>query len=188
MNEPTKPLLTFPREVTVRGWTSGDDLAELTALLHRAYAPLAARGMRYLASHQDETTTRVRIAKGECFVAEARGRLVGTVTLRDARHTAGCPWYDRPDVASFGQFAVDPEHQGRGVGSALIEHVERRAGETGVAELALDTAETADDLIAFYTRRGYRFVGHVRWDAVNYRSVVMTKSVRPPPSHPGPSM
>jgi DNA-binding winged helix-turn-helix (wHTH) protein len=44
-----------------------------------------------------------------------------------------------------------------------------------MAELALDTAETADDLIAFYTRRGYRFVDHVRWDAVNYRSVVLSK-------------
>jgi GNAT superfamily N-acetyltransferase len=152
-----------------------DDIATLTALLHRAYAPLAARGLRYLASHQDNATTRRRISGGECWLAEAAGRLIGTITLRDAHRTNGCPWYDRPDVASFGQFAVDPLWQGRGVGSRLVDRVERRARENGVAELALDTAETADDLIAFYTRRGYRFVDHVRWDAVNYRSVVLSK-------------
>jgi GNAT superfamily N-acetyltransferase len=152
-----------------------DDIALLTALLHRAYAPLAARGMRYLASHQDEATTRRRISGGECWLAEAGGQIIGTLTLRDADRTNGCPWYDRPDVASFGQFAVDPAWQGRGVGSLLVDRVERRARGKAVTELALDTAETADDLIAFYKRRGYRFVGYVRWDVVNYRSVVLSK-------------
>jgi GNAT superfamily N-acetyltransferase len=153
----------------------GDEIPLLTALLHRAYAPLAARGMRYLASHQDDATTRRRISGGECWLAEMGGQLIGTITLRDADRTSGCPWYDRPDVASFGQFAVHPACQSRGVGSRLIDHVEQRARLKGMAELALDTAETADDLIAFYTRRGYRFVDHVRWDAVNYRSVVLSK-------------
>lgn len=39
----------------------------------------------------------------ECDIAELDGRLVGTVTLSDAAHTRGTPWYDRPDVASFGR-------------------------------------------------------------------------------------
>jgi GNAT superfamily N-acetyltransferase len=133
--------------------------------------------MRYLASHQDDATTLRRISKGECWVAEVTGRLVGTITLRHAEHTQGCPWYDRRDVASFGQFAVDPAWQRRGVGTLLVEHVERRARAKGVTELALDTAEAADDLIGFYTRRGYRFIEHVRWDVVNYRSVVMSKTL-----------
>jgi GNAT superfamily N-acetyltransferase len=163
--------------VTLRTFGPADDISALTALLHRAYAPLAARGMRYLASHQDDATTLRRISGGECWVAQAAGQLVGTITLRDAAHTSGCPWYDRPDVASFGQFAVDPDWQRRGVGTLLVQHVERRAREKSVAELALDTAETADDLIAFYTRRGYRFIEHVCWDVVNYRSVVMSKTL-----------
>src|SRR4051794_36646698 len=93
---------------SLRRFGHADSVAELTALLHRAYAPLAARGMRYLASHQDDAVPRRRISRGECWVAEAGGRIVGTITLRDTEHTKGCPWYDRPDVASFGQFAVDP--------------------------------------------------------------------------------
>jgi len=44
-------------------------------------------------------------------------------------------------------------------------------------EVALDTSEHASHLIALYTRRGYRFVEHVRWDTVNYRSVVLSKAL-----------
>jgi hypothetical protein len=37
-----------------------EDWVALTELLHRAYAPLASRGMRYLARHQDADVTRRR--------------------------------------------------------------------------------------------------------------------------------
>jgi hypothetical protein len=53
--------------------------------------------------------------------------------------------------------------------------VERRAREKGVAELALDTSEHAEGLIAKYTRRGYRFIEYAKWDSVNYRSVILSK-------------
>jgi GNAT superfamily N-acetyltransferase len=152
-----------------------DDLVALTALLHRAYAALAQRGMHFLASHQSVDVTRRRLEKGECWVADANDVIIGTIVLKDTASTSGSPWYDRPDVACFGQFAVEPAWQSRGIGSALVEQVERRAQKQGVTELALDTAEGADNLIAFYTRRGYRFIEHTRWNDVNYRSVIMSK-------------
>lgn len=157
-----------------------DDLVALTELLHRAYGALARRGMRYWASHQSVADTRKRAGEGECWVAVAAagGSIIGTITMKDAANARGTPWYERPDVTCFGQFAVEPAWQGRGVGSALVDQVERRARETGVVELALDTADSADDLIAFYARRGYRFVEHVKWADVNYRSVIMSKRVR----------
>ncbi len=149
-------------------------MAELTALLHRAYAPLAAAGMRFLASHQDEAKTRERCAEGECWVAVEGPRIVGTISWRPSRGEPGT-WYGRPGVASFGQFAVEPELQGRGIGRELIGRVEQRAREEGYAELACDTAEGAAELIALYARLGYRLVGHVQWDVTNYRSVVLSK-------------
>jgi GNAT superfamily N-acetyltransferase len=154
-----------------------DDLVALTAMLHRAYAALARRDMHFLASHQGVDVTRSRLEKGECWVADADGVIIGTIVLKDAASTRGSPWYDRPDVACFGQFAVEPAWQGRGIGSALVDQVERRAQAKGIAELALDTAEGAADLIAFYTRRGYRFIEHTKWNDVNYRSVIMSKRI-----------
>ena len=163
--------------MTIRLLTAGDDLTYLTGLLHRAYGALAERGMRFLGSHQDPATTARRVARGECALAEIGGKLVGTILFRPVGSGKGTPWYLRPDVATLGQFAVEPGWQRRGIGSALMDWVERRARETGAGELALDTAEPAEELIRFYARRGFRFVEFVRWEVCNYRSVVMSKSL-----------
>ncbi len=163
----------------IRELLPSDSVAELTRLLHRAYGALAKDGFRFWASHQTEEATRRRIAEGQCFVALLENRVVGTITLRKRECTGGCPWYDRPDVAAFGQFAVEPGLQGRGIGRALLDAVERRAAEEGVAELALDTAEGATPLIDMYEKRGFRFIEHVDWRPdTNYRSVVYSKKLQ----------
>ena len=88
------------------------------------------------------------MARGETIIAEDDGVIVGTITLADVDRTRGSPFYDRPDVALFGQFAVRPSYQGRGIGSTLIKLVEQRATEQGVSHLALDTSEHATELEA----------------------------------------
>jgi GNAT superfamily N-acetyltransferase len=160
---------------TLRLLNSGDSMADLTALLHRAYRPLAAAGLRFLAGHQDESTTRDRCSEGECWVAVQESTLIGTMTWRPGGAPTRCAWYERRDVAIFGQFAVAPELQGQGIGSRLLDLVERRAREQGVAEIACDTSEKADALLSYYGRRGYRVVGSVQWEETNYRSVVLSK-------------
>lgn len=104
-------------------------------------------------------------------------RLVGAICFHDASFTGGCPWYGRPEVASFHQFAVDPGFQRQGIGSALLDMAEQRARETGAKEIALDTAEGAAHLIALYERRGYRFIEYAQWSVTNYRSVIMSKKL-----------
>ena len=167
-------------ELVIRRIGPEDSIAELTQLLHRAYAGLAARGMRFVATYQDEATTLDRISDGECHLAIQDGRMIGTITWYDPQHCGGSPWYDRPDVASFGQFGVEPVWQGRGIGERLLAVVEQRAAVTGAAELALDTAESAHDLIRFYTNRGFRRIETAQWKHANYRSVIMSKRVGPP--------
>lgn len=164
-------------EIQYRELRVTDDVVAITHLLHEAYAPLAAAGMRYVASHQSPEITRQRMGKGDTFVALDGERVIGVITLAEAASTSGSPHYDRPDVANFGQFAVLPAYQGRGVGSELIQMVEKRARDNGIVELALDTSEHAHHLIAMYERRGYRFVEYVRWAQVNYRSRIFSKRI-----------
>ena len=171
LSEPASPF-------TIRPLAPSDFLSEMTELLHRAYAPLRQRGLHYIATSQNEATTRRRIARGECWVAEWGRRLVGTVTFRPAGTTRGCDWYDKADVASFEQLAVEPGLQCRGIGGALLDIAENRARNTGAVELSLDTWERAEALIAWYSGRGYRFVQWVTWEVVNYRSVVLSKDLR----------
>ncbi len=117
-------------------------------------------------------------------MAELDDALVGTITLTPPAssrpgsvepHHAAAPWYGHPFVAKFNQFGVEPNLQRKGVGARLLGEVERRARELGATELALDTAEPAKDLIATYTRRGYRFVEYAQWKSTNYRSVILSK-------------
>jgi len=161
----------------VRPLAPEDSISELTALLHRAYKQLADMGLRFVATYQDDDTTRKRISHSECYVAVMDGKIVGTIKLEPPESTGGSPWYDRPDVAGFGQFGVEPELQGMGIGRTLLAKVEERARELGAAELALDTAEPATHLIELYERWGFRIVETVQWGVTNYRSVVMSKSV-----------
>lgn len=154
-----------------------DDIVAITDMLHSAYAPLAAAGLHYLASHQTPDVTRQRMSKGDTIVAVLDSEIIGVITLATAQNTGGSPFYDRPGVARFGQFAVTPEWQGSGIGMHLIELVEDLARERGVSVLALDTSEHAARLIELYSAKGYRFVEFVRWSDVNYRSVVMAKEI-----------
>ncbi len=166
--------------IEIRLFQDGDSIAELTALLHRAYGQLAELGLRYHAAWQDDAITQERIDGAECYLALVGDELVGTLTFSDAARVRGCPWYDRPDVASFGQLGVEPAFQGRGIGRLLVETAERRAAETGAAELAVDTAEPAQHLIDWYARRGYRFIEYADWSptrGTNYRSVILSLSV-----------
>ncbi len=161
--------------ITLRPLDDTDSIPPITRLLRDAYAALADMGFRYLATHQDDETTAKRLRQGQPVIAELDGRIVGTVTLYPPRDESPCVWYMRPEVWSFGQFAVEPGLQRSGVGTRLLEWIERRAAEQGAEELALDTAEGATHLRAWYTRLGYRDVGYATWEVTNYRSVIMSK-------------
>lgn len=165
--------------IRLRPLADSDSITELTALLHRAYARLANMGLHYVATRQSDDVTRERIAQGTCYVAVQGGRICGTILFRNQAQTAGCEWYDRPDVASFGQFAVDPEIQANGLGRRMTDFVERCALETRPREIALDTAEPATHLVEWYSRLGYRHVGYAQWSQTNYRSVLMSKTLLP---------
>jgi len=163
--------------ITIRPLLPTDSLVELTQLLHRAYAGLAAMGLRYMATHQSVEVTRSRVENGECFVALTDGAVCGTIVFKNTERTRGCPWYDRPDVASFGQFGVDPLLQAAGIGRRLMALAEERARVSGASEIALDTAEPAHHLIGWYTRLGYRHIEYADWKHTNYRSVIMSKTL-----------
>jgi len=161
---------------SVRRLEATDDLEALTALLHRAYRVLGDAGLNYTAVDQDVETTRSRMRGADSHVAVVDRRVVGTVLLHgDDPHRPACA--REPDMAYVSQFAVEPALQSRGIGSALLDHVERAARQRGFRSLALDTAEPAAHLVRFYSRRGYAVIGHVRFPGKTYRSVVMARSL-----------
>ena len=167
-------------EIVIRSLAPGDSMTELTELLHRAYNATMDAGVVFYASHQSEEDTRRRIEGGYCFIGSREGTLVSTITIYPP-HTKPeekCEWYNRDGVCTFGQFGVEPSLQKSGLGTAMMKFIEDYARAHGAAELALDTAENAANLIAFYESRGFRKVGNVKWESVSHHSVVFSKRLQ----------
>jgi GNAT superfamily N-acetyltransferase len=162
-------------EAQLRTLAPGDSVVELTALLHRAYARLGAMGLNYTAVDQSPEATARRLGSGTCFVALQGGRIVGTILVHPTYARNDCAWFTRAGVACIHQFAVDPALQGNGLGRRLLQRAEDWAREHGFAEVAMDTAEEAAHLLAFYARAGYEAVDTVQWAGKVYRSVVLRK-------------
>ncbi len=162
----------------IRRLASSDSIEAVTALLHDAYAELGRMGLNYTAVDQTDDDTRERVARGDCLVATEDNQLIGTIMFMEPSRTwGGTPWYRRADVAVIGQFGVHPRFQRHGVGSRLLSAAEQLAVMSGAAELALDTAESADHLVAWYRRQGFRFIEYAQWKGKTYRSVIMSKTV-----------
>lgn len=171
---------------TIRPLYDHDSLVELTALLHAAYASLAAQGWNFTAVDQSVQVTRERLAGAQAFVAEQGGRLVGTIAVRGPKpageaYIADPPpaLYTTPGTAILAQLGVHPDCRGLGLGERLIDAAEQWARDQGFTQMALDTAEPATALRRRYERRGYQPVGRVQWQGKTYASVLMVKPLQP---------
>ncbi len=166
----TLPLLSC-REVSAT-----EDLAALTQLIRSAYAPHAASGLRYWATHQSVEDTAKRLASGRGFVAELNGAVVATVTLKASEPGSPVALLREPDTWSFGQFAVAPAHKGKGFGRQIHDFALLYAASHGCAKMALHTAQPATSLIAMYQSWGYELAGTCDWRPhTNFLSVLMSK-------------
>lgn len=165
----------------IRALAARDSLAALTELLHRAYAPLAAKGLNLTAATQSPDATQQRTLEGQTHVAVNRGRLIGTITVSSPLDTVSGEWtdvlplYRDRGTVHFHQFAIDPDWRGRRVASGLLHEAEEWALARGYRRMAVDMAEPAEELCGFYRYMGYRVVGHVHWPGKTYRSAVMEK-------------
>ena len=142
-----------PTAVTLRR-AREEDAASLFTLINEAYevergddGPAFKRTGRFEAL--EEVLSLLR--SSEVTVAEAEG-----VEGRQLLGAIACSVVDSGEAMYFGPFAVSAAHQGRGVGRALREHVERRAKEEGCKRLKV-RAERAGDA------RGLRHGGELPW-------------------------
>lgn len=160
--------------IIIRPYSGKDSITEITSLLHRAYKRLADMGLFFVAAYITDEEMQGFADRGECFVAENEGKIIGTILLYPKGNNMP-EYYKRNDVLVFGKFAVEPEYQCRGVGGMLMDFIEKYVKDKGIKKLALDTAEQAQHLIDYYSKRGYKFAGYHKWGKTNYRSMIMSK-------------
>ena len=158
------------KNFAIRRFNSTDSIDEVTQMLHRAFAPMAALGANCQCVDQSSSTTRARMERGDCLVAVADRRIVGTLTLEACDPSSAVAHYRKPGVASLHQFAVDPLYQGAGVGRSMLKVATMWAHMRQFGELALDVR-------AFYAHQGFRLVGGTRLAGRGYDSVILSKSI-----------
>jgi GNAT superfamily N-acetyltransferase len=163
--------------IEVRPLAASDSIAEITGLLHRAYARLGTMGFNHTAVDQAPETTAQRIQGGTCYVATLDGAIVGTIVVQPTYLENTCEYFTRTGVAAAHQFGVEPALQRFGIGRMLLRRAEEWAVCNGFSELSLDTAERATHLIAMYKKAGYRHVGWVQWPGKTFRCVVLSKTL-----------
>jgi ribosomal protein S18 acetylase RimI-like enzyme len=118
------------------------DVARLTELVRAAYAHYIERIGRRPRPMTDDYTDVLRSHR--VIVAERGGEILGLVVL---------------GVSDEGflvdNVAVDPSHQGTGVGRALLEYAENAARDAGFDSIYLYTHERMVENLALYSRIGY---------------------------------
>jgi len=155
-----------------------DSIEELTDLLHKAYKRLKDMGLNFVATYQDVESTRSHMKNGICFILTESDKIIGTIFYYLKKIKGAPDIYHKDNIVLFGKFAVDPDYQNQGLGSLLMDFIEDYARSNGKRKIILDTSEEAQHLIDYYSKRGYGYIQHWKWNMVNYRSVVMGKELK----------
>lgn len=113
-------MTTASPTTLIRPVSAGDDLQRLTHLIHTAYAPHAARGLRYWGTHQSVEDTAKRFASGTGLVMLEGDEYVGTITLRPPQPASPVALYREPGVWTFCQFCISPDAKGRGTAASCM--------------------------------------------------------------------
>lgn len=104
------------------------------------------------------------IASRRVFVVRSGATIVGVLVL-----------IETADGILLDNVAVDPRHQGRGLGRRLIDFAEREARSRGYAALDLYTHESMRENVTLYRALGYTETG--RREERGYRRVYLRKSL-----------
>lgn len=113
-----------------------------------------------------EDTARQALRRGDLFVQEDRGRLVGAAILNQIQVDAyyGGPWqYEAEDseVMVLHTLVIDPDAAGKGYGKQFVAFYEDYAREHGCSVLRMDTNSRNARARAMYQKLGYREAGIV---------------------------
>jgi ribosomal protein S18 acetylase RimI-like enzyme len=147
----------------IRSATAGDATAaaEITGAAYRPYIERIGREPAPMGADFDAL-----IAAGEVWVATDHDRVVGVlvVRLQDA-------------ALLLESVAVDPAHQGRGIGRSLIEHAEQVARNAGMGVVDLYTNAHMTENLRLYPSLGYDLVDRRHEDG--FDRVFFRKSLAP---------
>ena len=102
------------------------------------------------------TNLRCSIERGECWLAQVEGAVVGMITVDEYADPEFWTEQDRPDDALYvHRMVVDRSAAGQGIGGKLLDWAESLADARGRRWLRLDAWRTNEPLHAYYQGQGF---------------------------------
>jgi GNAT superfamily N-acetyltransferase len=145
-------------EVNIRR-AAADDTDALVGLYQAAQRWLAEIGSDQWAKNTEEKARNYitrSIERGECWLAEMQGLVVGMITVDDHADPEFWTPQDEPEDALYvHRMVVDRLAAGKGVGGQLLDWSESLAASRGCTWLRLDAWRTNAPLHAYYQRQGF---------------------------------
>lgn len=167
-----------------------DDLPAIDALQKASLAELGAAfypaDVLGAALHHVSVPDRRLVEDGTYFVAHVDDTLVGcggwsfrrkTFAGPSATHDDADTLHPGRDAAKVRAMFVHPQHAGRGIGAAILDHCERAARAAGFDRVELGATLSGE---AFYLRHGYaprERIASPLGDGTPFAVVMMTKSL-----------
>ena len=113
-----------------------------------------------------EDTARQALSRGDLFVQEDGGAIVGAAIINQTQVAAyyGGPWQyaaEDSEIMVLHTLVIDPDTAGRGYGKQFVAFYEDYAGENGCKVLRMDTNSRNARARAMYAKLGYREAGIV---------------------------
>ena len=117
------------------------DAASVAALVTLAYR---VEAFFVDGDRTDTADVMRRLERGDFLLLEENGALVGCVYVQD---TDG--------LGYFGMLSIDPRHQGRGLGAALVDAAEKWCARKGCGVVEIEVVNLRTELPPFYRKLGY---------------------------------
>ena len=126
--------------------------------LYRLYMhPITNPWLLYEVQPMDSFLPELRMLteRGMLYTYVSEGTPVGMFKLQPMKHR-------NSHIIYLGGVAIDPEHAGRGHGTAMIRSAVALARDRGFKRMELTVATSNDRAIRLYERAGFRFEGILR--------------------------
>lgn len=135
-----------------------EDAERVQHIIYEAYVTIRELGLSWPAANADVTMIQENITHNKCYVLEQDGLITATITLANPERFKELT--DSTGLPFIMWFAVDPNVQGTGAGSKLLNWVEQHIirDEVGAPAVTLGTSEKHPWLLPMYQRRGYESI------------------------------
>ncbi|WP_213809932.1 GNAT family N-acetyltransferase [Jeotgalicoccus sp. WY2] len=102
-----------------------------------------------LTADPSETVVKDYLDRGHCYIAEIDNQAVGVYVLVETSD----------DTAELINIAVYEQHQGKGIGKALVKDAIQKSKDLGFKTLEVGTGNSSIDQLALYQKCGFRITG-----------------------------